>query len=896
MQKSFPRARGVGGVGRAALRVAAVSTVVWGGTGRLESPARAAEDVVYKEETVKPQALPPATAPAVPFDRRWLTPFFTDGPIAQAAQRLGALSFGASPEAAAILKQLSEAEAGSSSDVHVRYLLALAELRTAQAAGSAEQAVIAGRAAEHFLELRTSYPMLASYHTLHAARALEVAGRLDEALARAKEVPADSVLDCEARYLRAEIYRQKGEREPIPASAAKAPGKFPKGLPTAGARSAAAAEYRALRAACPSSHRHEVEWRLAELLDGLGLGGEAQKLWRRLYIEAAHEKYAAIAEKKLEQPPPGVSPAPAFTAPELLERAQVLFDQMRNPESEAAYRWVLTLPELDIAQACTARYNLAQSVFKQRQRQRAAPLFDDAVTACGPTGAKNDDLHMKAMYQAARCHASGGNLQKAADLFALAEAAHPGHSYADDSRLRQAEMYQDLEQKLAKDGAKATCQADACPDYPARLTTLLSELPDRFPDGDRRAEALFRLALRSLRKKDYAAARTVLGAALEKIPRETGWDQEGRTLYFLGRTAELLGDKAAALASYRRTTTEYPLSYYTLIALSRLRAGFPKEYAEQLATLYTVGNEPGGADKKAAAASDGDGETFLPKPRALFAHPAFLRGIELLRLAQGSDARREFQSIGITVPAQRGAANLSPEQEELLWLAALLYDRAGAYHLSHFIPRHVLTEWQRHYPAGPWRKHWLLAYPRGFLPLVKKAAAEGGQPEALELAIIREESAFDPRTESFANAVGLTQMIQPTAKRFSGGLPYDRESLRDPAINLAIGGRFLAFLWQLYQGNAGLAVPSYNAGEHAVVRWLNKSGAELGELDLFVESIPFDETRGYTKRVLSTYLTYSWLYAAPQPASDKSGALDYGAAVPTINFTLPKAPSLAGKP
>ena len=101
---------------------------------------------------------------------------------------------------------------------------------------------------------------------------------------------------------------------------------------------------------------------------------------------------------------------------------------------------------------------------------------------------------------------------------------------------------------------------------------------------------------------------------------------------------------------------------------------------------------------------------------------------------------------------------------------------ASAWYLSHAIPRHLLTEWQRHYPTGSWRKYWLLAYPRGFYEILAAAARENGQPEALQLAIVREESAFDPRTESFANAVGLTQMIQPTAKRFANGLPFDREA------------------------------------------------------------------------------------------------------------------------
>ena len=144
-------------------------------------------------------------------------------------------------------------------------------------------------------------------------------------------------------------------------------------------------------------------------------------------------------------------------------------------------------------------------------------------------------------------------------------------------------------------------------------------------------------------------------------------------------------------------------------------------------------------------------------------------------------------------------------------------------------------------------------------------------------------------------AAPLAEMIPPPAKRFSAGLPYDREALRDPATNVAIGARFLGFLWKLMGGNPALTISGYNAGEGAVFRWLKNSGSELREIDAFIEAIPFDETRGYTKRVLSTFLTYTWLYTTPQPATEKT-PIDYGATLPMINFTLPKAPSLAGKP
>ena len=76
---------------------------------------------------------------------------------------------------------------------------------------------------------------------------------------------------------------------------------------------------------------------------------------------------------------------------------------------------------------------------------------------------------------------------------------------------------------------------------------------------------------------------------------------------------------------------------------------------------------------------------------------------------------------------------------------------------------------------------------------------------------------------------------------------------------MPIGARELGHLFKTYAGNFPLAIAGYNAGEGAVNRWLRDPERNDGNLDLFLEAIPYDETRGYTKRVLSSYFAYAWL-------------------------------------
>jgi len=127
-------------------------------------------------------------------------------------------------------------------------------------------------------------------------------------------------------------------------------------------------------------------------------------------------------------------------------------------------------------------------------------------------------------------------------------------------------------------------------------------------------------------------------------------------------------------------------------------------------------------------------------------------------------------------------------------------------------------------------------------------------------AIMREESAFDPDAESPADAYGLMQLIVPTAKSMARplGLPSDPSSLKRPSVNVALGSSVLKQYASAFPENALLAIPAYNAGPGNPKRWLRER--PHADFDLWVELIPFLETRRYTKRVLASRAAYAFLY------------------------------------
>jgi soluble lytic murein transglycosylase len=163
-----------------------------------------------------------------------------------------------------------------------------------------------------------------------------------------------------------------------------------------------------------------------------------------------------------------------------------------------------------------------------------------------------------------------------------------------------------------------------------------------------------------------------------------------------------------------------------------------------------------------------------------------------------------------------------------------------------------------------WREAWQLAWPRPFEPIVGSAVAEFGSDPSLVWAVMREESTYRPAIESPAGAIGLMQIIPPTGKRIAEQLGlggFGPESLRLPELNIRFGTYYLNSLVSRFGGSQPLAIAAYNAGPDAVTRWLESEGRHAD--DVFVESVPYGETRRYLRRVLRSQRVYQLLYGQP---------------------------------
>ncbi|WP_028669797.1 lytic transglycosylase domain-containing protein [Saccharospirillum impatiens] len=181
---------------------------------------------------------------------------------------------------------------------------------------------------------------------------------------------------------------------------------------------------------------------------------------------------------------------------------------------------------------------------------------------------------------------------------------------------------------------------------------------------------------------------------------------------------------------------------------------------------------------------------------------------------------------------------------------------------QHFAAAHLAAEWQWHHKASQtvgWSGRFDeldLRYPTPWNDLVTRVSEQHQVPPYWIYGVIRQESGYMTRAVSSAGAMGLMQLMPYTAQHLSDtdglGLTVSSD-ITEPIINLDLGTRYLARMMVRYD-NPVYATAAYNAGPSRVDRWKERYPSDLS---IWIESIPFDETRGYVKSVL----TYAQIYA-----------------------------------
>jgi soluble lytic murein transglycosylase len=301
---------------------------------------------------------------------------------------------------------------------------------------------------------------------------------------------------------------------------------------------------------------------------------------------------------------------------------------------------------------------------------------------------------------------------------------------------------------------------------------------------------------------DWARTRGSIAAMPDAQRKQWRWQ------YWEARAAEQLGDAETAKQGYSAVVGSD--NWYAVLSAARLEQPFAP-------TLQPIG------------LVDADMER-------LATDPGFVRAHELELCEMDTQAVAEWRAAYAALPR--------PAQVQAIGIA---------------------SRWGWYLPAisaaaklGLFNDYDLL-YPRPYDTDVRRGATVSGLPQDLIYAIIRQESLYRPDARSSAGALGLMQLLpataRHTAKAWNLPLP-NRAALLEPSVNVPLGSAYLRGLLDGAGGQVPLAIGSYNAGPGAVRRWLPAAPMDT---DVWVENIPYNETRAYVQKVTWHTIVFGWL-------------------------------------
>jgi peptidoglycan lytic transglycosylase len=360
---------------------------------------------------------------------------------------------------------------------------------------------------------------------------------------------------------------------------------------------------------------------------------------------------------------------------------------------------------------------------------------------------------------------------------------------------------------------------------PAEAEKTYVKLAADYPDDDDAANALWRLGWIAWFRGNHVEAT----ARWTRVQVARGGQslREAAT-YWVGRAWERRGDRDQAARQFAQLVKDSPRTYYGLLAAKRAPAASPATGSASFA--------------------------FPADPReGLQGDPRFDRALALREVGLREFADEELDEL----------TRKSVGEPRRLYALSAAYVADERYHMALRILRRSFQGAARSGGPSP-REFWEMFYPLGWRDALTAAAGRSSLDPFLVAAVVREESSFYPQARSRVGARGLMQLMPDTGRAVAQArqIPFpDAEVLDQPVTNLEIGTIFFGGLLREF-GDARLAAAAYNAGPTRVREWW--TNRKTDDLEVWVEQIPYNETRAFVKRVMLSWQEYQRVYGEKQ--------------------------------
>jgi soluble lytic murein transglycosylase len=344
-------------------------------------------------------------------------------------------------------------------------------------------------------------------------------------------------------------------------------------------------------------------------------------------------------------------------------------------------------------------------------------------------------------------------------------------------------------------------------------------------------------------RKDGADAFDLLRSQVQQYPDSPDVND---ALYFLGRLSERKNDNASARACYEDLVARFPNTYYAVLARDRL-----KEPALEAATPAPEMQE---FLRSVAWPPREQFPSFVPSE----AVQARIDRAQLLQLTGLTD----FAEGELKFGAKNDGIQHNVYAYELAKMASARNNADQAMHcIKAYAPDYLYMPLDEAPVA-----FWQLAFPIPYRDCIEQYSREQGLDPFLVAALIRQESEFDAKVISHANAYGLMQLLPSTGRdlaRHFGVRRLPAAQLLTADRNIQLGTYYFRTFLDSYGGQVEAALASYNAGPGRANLW--RTWGPFREQAEFVETVPFHETRGYIQIVLRNADVYRRLYSGATP-------------------------------
>lgn len=366
---------------------------------------------------------------------------------------------------------------------------------------------------------------------------------------------------------------------------------------------------------------------------------------------------------------------------------------------------------------------------------------------------------------------------------------------------------------------------------------------DHYPSSAEAPDARFRLGFLAYRQGNFAATATTWGTA------EQNGQFTSRLAFWLGKARHHLADGIGARAAWKSAIALDPHGFYGIRANDLLQ-GRPDAMRDAQSFNLTPSESTSDDRRQLDAWYRMLGTDALTVRMAVQNDPGYRKVVQLVQHGDRTQASREINGL-----VKRHVGDVA----HLFALAFLLADSGEVCYSAQVAQQAVAAAMAASLKVPPALER--LAYPIPYLDLILPIAQERGVDPLLFMALLRQESGFDPTARSSAGASGLAQIMPSTGEAIAEGLgrtDWKSEDLFKADVNIEFGLVYLADQLAEYQRHAFPALAAYNAGSGAVTDWMSELNDD--DPDVFVERIPYPETREYVQRVYANYAQYERVY------------------------------------